>query len=278
MTEGVHACGAVGPGLLQEMLSKRQLGSPGLWVRPLSMSGGRKRGPVALLLPALGPHSQDRPCAQVKRNRAGREMTHPLLSLGSLPQQPSERNWAPKPRAGCAFSQQTRRAPPLPTAPPELRVPGPTPQEAVFPALRNDASGGRGPAPAPGLAHPSRNTQSASCPPPCTQGGPRTFLWGFLFKGPAVGGDGRKDIPGHDRREAGILQRAFHQPFRWARSPGLGGCIFRWETVVLERGLHGSPRPGRGESVAISSFQTWINGDPGSEQNAPPSLGELPLP
>lgn len=195
MTEGVHACGAVGPGLLQEMLSKRQLGSPGLWVRPLSMSGGRKRGPVALLLPALGPHSQDRPCAQVKRNRAGREMTHPLLSLGSLPQQPSERNWAPKPRAGCAFSQQTRRAPPLPTAPPELRVPGPTLQEAVFPALRKDASGGRGPAPAPGLAHPSRNTQSASCPPPCTQGGPRTFLWGFLFKGPAVGGRWEKGHP-----------------------------------------------------------------------------------
>ena len=78
--------------------------------------------PVALLLPTLIPRSRDCPCAQVKRSRAGRARTHPLLenvsSLGSLPQQPSETNWAPRPQSGRAFSQQTRHAaPPEPTIP-----------------------------------------------------------------------------------------------------------------------------------------------------------------
>ena len=197
------------------------MASPALWARLLSTSGGGKRGPVALLLPARGLHSQHRPCAQAKRNRAGREMTHPPLenasSPGSLPQQPSERHWAPKPRAGRAFSQQTPGPLLCPQLPQSSGPPAPPTGSCLSrPKMRQEAGGLPLPQDSP---TPLETPSLCLLPTTLHPGRPQNLSWRFLFKGPAAGGYGRKDTPGHNCRAAGILQRAFHRPFPGPGAP-----------------------------------------------------------
>ena len=133
------------------------------------------------------PRSQHRPCAQAKRNRAGREMTHPLLenasSPGSLPQQPSERNWAPKPPAGLAFSQQTRGPLLCPQVPQRSGPPAP-PTGSCLSRPKKICVRRRGGLPLPqDLPTPLETPSLRPTPYPAPREAPEPFYGGFSSKG-----------------------------------------------------------------------------------------------
>ena len=208
---------------------KRQetpMGSPALWARLLSTSGGGKRGPVALLLPAHGPRSQHRPYAQAKRNRAGREMTHPPLenasSPGSLPQQPSERHWAPKPRAGRAFSQQTPGPLLCPQLPQSSGPPAPPTGSCLSrPKMLQEAGGLPLPqdSPAP--------LETPSLPPthhPAPREAPEPFL-GVSVQRACSGGRREKGHPRTQLQGGRDSSEGLSPTVPWARSPGWGAAF-----------------------------------------------------
>ena len=144
------------------------------------------------------PRSQHRPCAQAKRNRAGREMTHPLLenasSPGSLPQQPSERNWAPKPPAGLAFSQQTRGPLLCPQVPQRSGPPAP-PTGSCLSRPKKICVRRRGACPCPRTCPPLSKHPVCVLPPTLHPGRPQNLSMGVSLQKACTGGRWEKGHP-----------------------------------------------------------------------------------